>query len=352
MYNTNLKYRKFDQLLDDVRVDFKTYDLENYIEPQELIKVAQNCSALLGLRIQMTKEVILDVEKGRVRLPFDFNVANYGLMCGQHSIVTIPGQGTTTEEVPFPRVQDFNHVTDLCSNGTICSTCNTVKASCKCGKVTCDPVTVPDYNPLVPYGDYCTKPRVFMNCKGQSYELIQIIHTEIRKYSYTMPLKFLSSSQGITCECPNLYVKCVDEVYIKDGWLYANFDCGKIYLNYQGALQDEEGNLLVLDHLIINPYYEYSLKERILENMWIENEDVERKMGYIREKAKEAKAQAMLVAVMPNFNELKKTWETNRKAQYYKYYTMFSSYGNGMFSYPYSQYPNNNTIVNGGRKFK
>lgn len=334
MYNTNLKYRRFDQLLDDVRVDFKNYDLNNYIETQELIKIAQNCSALMGLRIQMTKEAILDVEKGKVRLPFDFEAANYGLMCGEHTVVSIPGQGTTIEERPYPSYKEFNPLVDLCSDGVTCATCNTTRATCACGKKTCPPVTIPDYNPLVPYGDWCTKPRVFMNCKGQAYELIQIVHTEVRKYKYSMALKFLPSGHAIHCECPNLFVKCVDEVWIKDGWLYTNFDCGKVYLNYQAALQDEDGNLLVLDDLIINPYYEYALKERILENMWIEGEDVERKYRVMQEKLDRAKKQAMLVVATPNYGELKKVWEVNRKAQYYKYYSMFASYGNGMFSYP------------------
>lgn len=336
MYNTNLKYRTFEQLLADVRVDFKTYDLNNYIEPQELIKIAQHCSALLGLRIQMPKEAILDVEKGRVRLPSDFQTANYGLMCGEYSVTTIPGQGTTIEEMPYPAYREFNHNVDLCSDGVICSKCNITKASCACGKTTCPPVTIPDYNPLVPYGDYCVKPRVFMNCKGQAYELIQVVKTEVRNYKYSMALKFLPSKQSIHCECPNLFVKAVDEVWIEEGWLKTNFDCGKVYLNYQGALEDADGNLLVLDHLIINMYYEYALKERILENMWIEGEDVERKYRSMQEKLAKAQAQAMLIAATPNFGELKKMWEVNRKAQYFKYYNMFSSYGNGMFSSPYA----------------
>lgn len=349
MYKTQLKYRTFNELLNDVRVDFKTYDLENLIEPQELIKIAQQCSSLLGLRIQMTKETILEIEHGRARLPFDFNVANYGLICGDHEVVTIPGQGTHIEERPFPSPQDFKHNVDLCDPGTICSTCNVVRAQCTCGNPTCPPVVVPEFNPLVPYGDYCVKPRVFMNCKGQAYELIQIVNTEVRRFRFTLPVKFLSTSQGITCDCPNIYVKSKDEVYIQEGWLYANFSCGKIYLNYQGALEDEDGNLLVLDHPQINQYYEYALKKRLLENMWIEGEDVERKLGYIKEEFRMARQQAMLIAATPNFGELKKTWEINRKAQYYKYYTMFASYGNGFFSTPWPRYPNNNTVINGRR---
>ena len=40
-YNYTLKYRTFDQLLDDVLIDFQKYSLENMIEPQQLLKVAK-----------------------------------------------------------------------------------------------------------------------------------------------------------------------------------------------------------------------------------------------------------------------------------------------------------------------
>jgi hypothetical protein len=39
-YNYTLKYRTFDQLLEDVTVDLNTFALENMIEPQQLIKLA------------------------------------------------------------------------------------------------------------------------------------------------------------------------------------------------------------------------------------------------------------------------------------------------------------------------
>jgi hypothetical protein len=58
---TELKYRTFNQLLEDVSVDFSMYALENMIEPQQLIKVVQRVNYDLGLRINMTKEVVLDI---------------------------------------------------------------------------------------------------------------------------------------------------------------------------------------------------------------------------------------------------------------------------------------------------
>ena len=70
------KYRTFNQLYEDVSIDFANYALENMIESQQLIKVATRVNYDLGLRIHRTKEIILDVEHGKVKLPFDFAYLN------------------------------------------------------------------------------------------------------------------------------------------------------------------------------------------------------------------------------------------------------------------------------------
>ena len=43
-FNYTLKYRTFDQLLEDVTIDLNTFALENMIEPQQLIKLVKNVS--------------------------------------------------------------------------------------------------------------------------------------------------------------------------------------------------------------------------------------------------------------------------------------------------------------------
>jgi hypothetical protein len=60
-FNYTLRYRPFDQLLEDVSIDMNTLALENMIEPQQLIKIAKKLNYDLGLRINQTKEVILEV---------------------------------------------------------------------------------------------------------------------------------------------------------------------------------------------------------------------------------------------------------------------------------------------------
>ena len=85
-FNYTLKYRTFDTLLAEAKSDFRKYDLEDLISDIDLIKVAKRVNYDLGLRINETKEVVLDVEKGRVRLPNNFYTLNFALMCGSYEV--------------------------------------------------------------------------------------------------------------------------------------------------------------------------------------------------------------------------------------------------------------------------
>jgi hypothetical protein len=101
---------------------------------------------------------------------------------------------------------------------------------------------------------------------------------------------------------------------------------GKVYISYMGAMEDDEGNLLVLDHPKINEYYEWAIKARIFENMYLNGEpDIERKLQLTKAELKTARAEALSIATMPDFYELKKTIEQNRRAMYHKYMHPFSS---------------------------
>ena len=334
-FNYTLKYRTFDQLLEDVTVDLSSFALENMIEPQQLIKLAKKLNYDLGLRINQQKEVILDVCHGKVKLPDDFYTFNFAFICGNFSEhVGYDGyaSGTNIQEVPYVETPS---TVDVCSPITVnCSVCNSNPcnhtAACPDNTcpATCTPSTIPTaYDPLNPYGDTCTRPRVFMNCKGEQWELIQIINNTgiTRVYTQLIPLK-MKASQNIECDCPNLYYDTINEGWIKGGFLFTNFQTGKVYLNYQGQMEDEDGNLLVPDHDLLNEYYEYALKARILENLYMNGEDVMQRLQLIEQRVKAARNNALSLVNTPNFKELEQMWAANRKAMYGKYYNMFMSY--------------------------
>lgn len=328
-YNYTLRYRTFDQLLEDVTVDLNTFALENMIEPQQLIKLTKKINYDLGLRINQTKEVILEVCHGKVKLPDDFYTFNFALICGEYTVNTGYNiGGTNIQEVPYVEVPSNVNV---CAPPTVnCSVCNShpcnQTAGCDLNFPIVDPIPT-QYDPLNPYGDTCIPPRVFMNCKGDKYELIQVVGGtgETRTYTSTIPLR-MKANQNIECDCPNLYWNTPNEGWIQGGFLFTTLDTCKIYLNYQGQMEDDQGNLLVPDHDLLNEYYEYALKSRIFENLYLNGEDVAQRMQLVEQRLRTARNNALSVVNTPNFRELEEVWWTNRKAMYGKYYSMFESY--------------------------
>ena len=326
-YNYTIKYKTFNSLLDEVLIDFTNYSLEGIIEPAQLIKVAKRVNYDLGLRIMMTKETILEVEKGRVKLPDNFYVLNFALICDSGiDIVQAMPQGTNIQEVPY---KETTSSINTCTDGPVnCLVCQQPIPSCGCATPTIPTAcSSQPYDPLVPFGNICTKPRVFMNCKGECHELIQIINlTTTRTYRRLIPIKILENPENVDCDCPNLYWNTSNTAWIQDGWLYTNFDCGKVYINFQGMMEDDDGNLLVPDHDMINEYYEYALKKRILENLIMNDENVSQaKIQLIQDGYRTSRNYALTIVNTPNFSEMKRVWETNRKAQYARYYNMFKS---------------------------
>jgi hypothetical protein len=326
---SELLYRTFDELLDEVLIDFQTYSLENMIEPQTLIKIATKVNYDLGLRINQTKEIILEVCHGKVKLPDDYYTLNFAMICGEYTLQTgYDIGGTNIQEVPYTEVPS---TVDICAAPTVnCSVCNShpCNNTAACIGHTRPPQNyIPgEYDPNNPYGDTCIRPRVFMNCKGDKYEVIQILpNGQSRSYKVMIPLR-ITANRTIECDCPNLYFNTVNQGSIQNGFLHTTFQTGKVYLNYQGSLEDDNGNLMVPNHPLLNEYYEYAFKKRLLENLLMNGEDVGQKLQYIAGELRTARNNALSMVNTPNFEEMKKLWWANRTAMYGKYYDMFKSY--------------------------
>lgn len=285
-FNYTLKYRTFDSLLEDVKLDLRNLSADTSIEPAQLIKVARRVNYDLGLRINKTEEVVLEVCDGKAKLPENFQVLNFALVCGEYTITEIPPQGTNIQEY------------------------------------------APDYTPwpdaLGPCGDVVSEKTCLTKC-NQEYVLCQHINSSVRTYKMFAPIVFKSSNL-VSTDCPNIGWLARDEAYIKDGWVYTSLTEANLYINYQGDLTDSEGNLLVLDHPMINEYYEYALKKRIFENLIMDNVNMAAQLQIVNSELRTARIAAWNIVNTPNFSEIAKVWAMNRKAMYGKYYNMFKSY--------------------------
>lgn len=297
---TELSYRTFDSLLEDVRVDLRTLANSGRIEPQQLIKVAQKVSYDLGLRINQVKEAVLEVNHRKARLPDDFQVMNFGLLCGEFSVTQALPQGTNIWEVtPGQTIPAYKEWVD----------------STVCGPGAPRPYTWPQSN----------KPMCLTQC-GSGFQLVQIVNTETRHYKYMLPIKF-DSSEFIASHCPNLKWRCLADAYIKYGFVHTNFECGNMYINYEADLVDDDGNLLVLDKVGINEYYEFALKERILQNVYLDGDATAfNAWQMVKADLKAARNYALGIANTPNFEEMKRVWSLNRRAYYDKFYEPLASY--------------------------
>lgn len=289
---TELQYRSFQDLLDDVSLDLNTFLGESMIEPSQLIKVAQRVNFELGLRIYKTKETILDISHGKARLPDDFYVLNTAFVC--HKWKTIQ-----------PNINMGRQTEDVFIGNNICSICHKYNPS--------DPCSVPD--------DCCICNKVYTNDCGDSFQVVEKIRYEIRYYDEFEKLSFRPSKyldgRSPNCRQGNRLA------HIKDGYIYTDIDCGRLYISYEGNMEDDEGNLLVLDHPLINEFYEMALKQRLLENLYLNGEDVIQKLQFVDLRFRSARVNALSLVNTPDFQEIQEIHQDNRKKMYNKYYRIF-----------------------------
>lgn len=291
-------YRTFDELLSSVLSDMPNIDMEGFVQPQDLIKVAQRINKELHVEKFSDKEVLLEVYNNRVKLPLDLYMLNFGFVVYDTKVKYKANQGIQTEDVllkPDTTVQDlYKNLTELPEN--------------------------------------CKNELVRITECGDTYQIIQKIGVVEKTFKYLERLEIEDNSlispqfkKLLQTSNDNVYNK-KNKGYIKNGWLYVEFEKGKIYLNYINNMEDDEGNLLVWDEPIVNEYYEYSFKTRILENMLISGENVAELYKLMDSKRRNARLEARNIRFTPGFDELKDVFNANRKHMYNKYYRMFSKY--------------------------
>jgi hypothetical protein len=411
MINTELQYRTFDELMADVYTDFEQYNLENMINPQQLIRVVTRVNDDLGLAINKTKDAVIDICNHKGRLPVDFQILNHMYVCGKYSVTETVPSGTHIEDVVLtpsdckvPKVYyyaiDYNPVssslcatdcfatslgrdavfglvsyfplsagdtvyiqlsnnTGLCvelvgsgfnetpnasyptsifgpqSPGQIWKVYNVLQkhsdcAACKqrhnqnnntipnCG----DPIqNVAPVEKQPNDSPFCMPQDACMNKCGDYYQLIQKTKYTTKTFTEFFKVR-LKPGRSISCDCPNTKIKDGPYAEIKDGFIHTGFETGTMYINYEAIMQDDDGNLIVLDRPLINEYYEYAIKERILENLLMNGEDVVQKINYIAQKLRIARVNALSIVRTPNFADMKKVWVTNRKVMWYKYFDL------------------------------
>lgn len=375
---TEPQYRTFDELLDSVRIDLKTFDLEGMFEPQQLLKVAIRVNYELGLKVNPTRSKILEVHKNKTRLPDDFYTMNFALVCNGKRALETPQtaksftegllEGVVLSQMQSEAASAANAASSLKLFTTLiniipgdnrvdhllASTDVVVQATLQDGSlvqfdfvslnentivIKSQLTTTMNNVKLVVVGGYKAATASSGNSSttitgGNSANLITDSHgnTMVRynqfnkQYDYKtlLPLK-LDRHRDISPDCFNLGIQSHYSGSLKNGFLQTNFTEGVVFINYQSLMEDDDGNLLVLDHPLCNEYYEYAIKQRLLENLFMSGENVANMLQLTEQKLRIARTNALSFINTPDFREMKQVWEMNRKAQYHNYYNMFKS---------------------------
>lgn len=316
MGHTAINYRTFDQLMNDLLVDLRIIDEEGLIEPSQLIKVAQRVNYDLGLRIHQTKEIILDINNSVAKLPEDFYILNFALVTGHYKCITpITWAGRTTENVPISCSGDTCCLTPLTYDTNRLNSNRTYCPDDSCGIL--DNTCGADVDPW-------SQRKCYSMCGTDNcVKVIEHRGHEVREYSWFEKLYIKPQAYLDPGSMNAKFVGCAS-AEIKNGYLYCSKPEGKLYISYQGNLEDENGNLLVLSHPEIDFYYLAALTEYIFKILWYSNnEEVKGKYDQAKQETREARVRALSIVNTPDFQEMQKMFELNRLAQWKKYYQTF-----------------------------
>lgn len=382
-----LQYRTMDELLGAVMTDLSAFNADSSIETAELIKIAQDCTYSLGLKIYQTKETILDIEHGRTKLPADFHIMNYGLLCNHwetvypsisngiqgHTVMTSHTSPnlttcpcwsvTCTNAVSVPvtfcdnstKVVDFTAgTTKICASnidisqapaGVIAIATNSFcfmdhsTGDFNCNLPSCNTCNSTPCNCNTVHADPWFKNKVYSLCDNTvGVKVVEQCKFETREYTTFEKVYFVTSKQATAFTLNAQFRQSCNRAQIRNNFIELGVNHGKLYICYEGAMEDEDGNLLVLDHPKINMYYEYSLKKRILENLYLNGDpDLERRLQYVINELRVARASALAIAAMPDYSDMVNNYSAHRLNAYGKYMLPFQRmYG----SEGYIQYNN------------
>lgn len=274
-----LKYKTFDELVAEVLNSLKVYAENGMIDTSELIGEARRINKSLGNKLAKSKEGIVMIQDGKGRLPKDFRLLNFAFCCFGYTTI---GHVISGDQREYRLVDESVVLPEGCDS-----------AEC-----------------------------VRLNSCGKAYEIIQTTQYDVRRFTDFKEIR-LMPDDCINPMSPNLSTSCYDAAYIQDKFLYTNFCQGSVYMCYLGDMEDDNGNLIVLDHELVNPYYEYALKRKIYENLYLNGEEVAQKLNLIEARYKEARIVAEGLVNSWEISEMKAVHKMNRQAMYEKYYYIF-----------------------------
>lgn len=243
------------ELIAEILSDLRQYDESGLIDYRSVNLWIKNELKRFGANITVRTEKFLDVENGETELPEDFWNLHLAAKCTRDSHEFVNGSRQD--------VQDSQYWTQRIENTYV-------------------------WDNLA--GTH----------KKESYkEIIEKTYhnnTEIRtRYKDPVILKLTKGLKKEYCAqgCKNLQSSLTHsaphEINIVGNKIQTNFKRGVIYIQYNALPSDEDGDLYIPDVVNLQEYLMYFVKRKILEGIWMNDDDVNlvNKLQYIKQQERE-----------------------------------------------------------------
>ena len=287
--STPWEYRRFSELMASVKSDLPLFDDSNLIVDERYLKVVFKCNEKLGERIHQSRTCKLIVKDFAAPVPEDmWKIENiYGVSANSITrdyLTILPGATKLAfhGEDEIPQEQGNERIYNLGSLDINEETVSVSKIDVEYFERKEDKVAFP----------LILSPRV-----------------ENELTSYSACNKWQGQYQ----------------VDLRNQEFKFSFKEGEVVLTYLGAIVDEEGEIMYPFHPLLNDYYEYSIKKKILEDLFMNSEaDVINKLQFAEQKAQAAYYDAYTFIQSAKANQ----WSRMRKKyelQFYrKWYSAFN----------------------------
>lgn len=307
----SIKYKTFSELMASVTSDMDVYSDNMMIDDSKFIKIIRKVNADLSIKINREKEVMLDIVNHKAILPDDFMYLQLALLCSSKARTEI------SRGVDAPKISHDRACVD-CPSCTVPEPCLNIEP--------CQIAVNPCIDP-----NSCVNDNTASIC-GTCYRVNERIGYDLTFiYDINLPVKLTKKSHKFCADsCMNLSLQSNKYEYTLDinenVLIVDNIKNGKLYLNYLTDMVNDEGELLVVDHPLVNDYYEYAVKTRMLENFLFNDKapNIQSKLQLANERLKEARIEAMNFTFMPEYTDLLNYCNAKKSNFHRKYIQIFN----------------------------
>lgn len=285
-----LKYINLDELISSVKEDFHSFDDMGLIDKSRIIKTIMWCNEKLGLPVHQIKEKFIKVRDYKAELPLNFWKVTYvcALETGSFGISGYrdPFNNTVTEQMKAEA--------EMCTYVAGCET-------------KCSPLIIR---------------------RERGVEVFKYTHWTELKLSKSSS-KFLDKNHLMHREYDNnggdyednaLYQRPKYTIDIEEEEITLPFREGELYIMYVGTMEDDEGNMLIPFHPLITNWYEWSVKEKILQDLIFNSDaDVANMLKLAQLEKSKSWLDAWNFQMEPEYRQAQQ-WQAQKEANFHNKY--------------------------------